>query len=141
LLFAYAGDERVTVALHRTGCRQVTNGDLLRIGIDTPVAGHLFSELLRLTAPESGDAGVTGLVRLCGGPPPGHCFSQDGDVTALDAAGEVVVVQATTRARFTFALPPGTYTLVATSGGATGRHTVTLAAGRTLRESIVVSIK
>jgi len=143
-LFAYASSQHVTVAFDRTGCNRVTNGDLVRIANgyqDTPAAQHLNTELSRLTAPAEGSARVTGLVRLCGGPAPSRCFSQRAAVGVLDRAGEVVAVQATTRARFSFSLPPGTYSLVATTGGATGRHTVTLIAGHTVHANIVVPIR
>ncbi len=143
-LFAYASSQHVTVAVDRTGCNRVTNGDLVRIANgyqDTPVAQHLNTELWRLTAPAAGSAHVTGLVRLCGGPAPSHCFSQNGAVGVLDTAGEVVATQATTRASFSPSLPPGTYSLVATTGGATGQQTVTLSAGHTVYANIVVPIR
>jgi len=54
--------------------------------------------------------------------------------------GLELAAQAMTRGRFTFALPPGTYTLVATTGGAKERQTVSLTAGRTVHENIVVPI-
>jgi hypothetical protein len=139
-LFAYAGSQHLTVAFDRTGCNLVTNGDLARIG-DTPVGRNLNTELWRLTAPAAGSAHVTGLVRLCGGLAPGHCFTQNGAVGVLDTAGEVVATQATTRASFSFSLPPGTYSLVATTGRATGRQTVTLIAGRRVHSNIVVPIR
>jgi hypothetical protein len=142
-LLRYAGGERVTVALATTGCRRVTNGDLVRVASgyhDTPVAQRLDAELSTLTAAASGDARVTGLVRLCGGPAPSRCATQNETVTALDGAGEVVAAVATTHARFSFSLPPGTYTLLVTTGLARGRRTVVLTAGRTTHANIVVPL-
>ena len=143
-LLVYSDGERVTVALDRTGCRRVTNGDLVRIANgyhDTPVAERLNTELWKLTAPVSGGAHVNGLVRLCGGPAPSRCVTQNATVTVLNAAGEVVAAEATTHARFSFSLPSGTYTLVATSGGARGQRTVVLTGDHTLRANVTVPIR
>lgn len=143
-LFAYPGGRRVTVAVDETGCNRVTNGDLARIasGYDnTPVGPRLVAELRALTAPVSGDAHVAGLIRLCGGPAPSRCVSQDATVTVLDSHGQVVVAAKTREARFALSLPPGTYSLVATTGGATGERTVVLVAHRTVNANIVVPIR
>jgi hypothetical protein len=143
-LLVYAGGEHVTVALDTTDCHRVTNGNLVRLGsgyADSPsavVAQRLSTELSKLTAPASGDAHVTGLIRLCGGPAPGRCFTQTATVSVLDRAGDVVATERTSHGRFSFALPPGTYTLVASIGGA--RRTVALAAGDSKHENILVGI-
>jgi len=142
-LLAYPGGRRVTVALDETGCNRVTNGELARIASgydDTPVGPRLVAELRALTAPVHGDAHVAGLIRLCGGPAPSRCFSQDGTVTVLDSHGQVVAAAKTRHARFALSLPPGTYSLVARTGGARGERTVVLGAGRTVHANVVVGI-
>jgi hypothetical protein len=143
-LLVYSGGERVTVALDRTGCRRVTNGDLVRIASgyhDTPFAQRLNTELWKLTSPDNGNAHVTGFVRLCGGPSPGRCFTQNATVTVVNIAGDVVAAELTSRARFSFMLRPGTYTLVATTGGATGQRTIVLMGGHTRRTNVVVPMR
>ncbi len=142
-LLTYPGGRRVTVALDETGCNRVSNGDVVRIasGYDnTPVGPRLVAELRALTAPVSGDARVAGLIRLCGGPAPSRCASEDGTVTVLDSQGQVVAATGTRDARFALSLPPGTYSLVAVAGGAHGERTVVLEADRTVHVTVVVPI-
>ncbi|MGD0386993.1 MAG: carboxypeptidase-like regulatory domain-containing protein [Solirubrobacteraceae bacterium] len=142
-LLTYPGGRRVTVALDETGCNRVSNGDVVRIasGYDnTPVGPRLVAELRALTAPVSGDAHVTGLIRLCGGPAPSRCAFEDGTVTVLDSHGQVVAATRTRHARFALSLPPGTYSLVAVAGGAHGRRTVVLEADHTVNATVVVPI-
>jgi len=69
---------------------------------------------------------VTGLIRLCGGPPPGRCFLQDGTAYVLGARHRVVARQETRHARFSFLLLPGEYTLVAKTGGARGQRPIVI---------------
>jgi len=143
-LLAYPGGRQVTVAVAEAGCSRVTNGDVAGVasGYDnTPVGPRLVAELRALTAPLRGDAHVSGVIRLCGGPAPGRCFSQNATVTVLDAEGQVVATARTRQARFAFALPPGAYTLVATTGGTGGRRRVVLSAGRTVQANIVIAIR
>ena len=142
-LLAYPGGRQVTVALDETGCNRVTNGDVVRIASgysDTPVGPHLVAELKALAAPVHGDAHVSGLVRLCGGPAPSRCFPQDATVTVLAAQGQVVATGKTSQARFSFSLPPGTYTLVARTGGTRGQRKVVLKANQTVQANIVIPI-
>jgi hypothetical protein len=142
-LLAYPGGRQVTVALDETGCNRVTNGDVVRIASgygNTPVGPRLVAELKALAALLRGDAHVSGLVRLCGGPAPGRCFSQDATVTVLDAQGQVVATGKTSQARFSFSLPPGTYTLVARTGGTRGQRKVVLKANQTVQANIVIPI-
>jgi hypothetical protein len=142
-LLAYPGGRQVTVALDETGCNRVTNGDVVRIASgygNTPVGPRLVAELKALTAPVRGDAHVSGLFRLCGGPPPGLCFSQNATVTVLDAQGQVVATGKTSQARFSFSLPPGTYTLIATTGGTRGQRKVVLKANQTVQANIIIPI-
>ena len=83
---------------------------------------------------------VTGLIRLCGGPAPGRCFSQNGEVSVV-AAGELVVAKQETRdARFSFLLVPGKYTLVATTGGAQRERKIVVKAHRLLRANVVIPV-
>jgi hypothetical protein len=142
-LLAYPHGRQVTVALDETGCNRVTNGDVVRTASgygDTPVGPQLVAELKALAAPVHGDADVSGLVRLCGGPAPSRCFYQDATVTVLDPRSEVVATGKTSHARFFFSLPPGTYTLVARTGGTRGQRKVTLTAHHTMQANIVIPI-
>lgn len=142
-LLAYPGGQQVTVALDETGCNRVTNGDVVRIAsgyANTPVGPRLVAELRALAAPLRGDARVAGLIRLCGGPAPSRCFSQDATVTVLDAQGQVVATAKSSHARFAFSLPPGTYSLIASTGGVRGERKVVLKADRTVQATIVVPI-
>jgi hypothetical protein len=143
-LLAYPGGRRVTVEVDETGCNRVTNGDVARIASgygNTPVGPRLVAELRALTAPVRGDAQVAGLIRLCGGPAPSRCLSQDATVTVLDSQGQVVAAAKTRQARLAFSLPPGTYSLIATTGGARGERTAVLKADRTVHANIVVPIR
>ena len=63
------------------------------------------------------DGRVVGVIRLCGGPAPGGCFTQDGIVLALDAQKQIVARDHTKHAAFSFELPAGTYVLEARTGG------------------------
>lgn len=142
-LLAYPGGRQVTVAVDETGCNRATNGDVARIASgygNTPVGPHLVAGLKALTAPLRGDAHVSGLIRLCGGPAPGRCFSQNATVTVLGAQGHVVATAKTSQARFSFALPPGTYTLIATTGGTRGQRKVVLTANQTVQANIIIPI-
>jgi hypothetical protein len=142
-LLAYPGGRRVTVALDETGCSRVTNGDVVRIASgysDTPVGPRLVAELKALAAPIHGDAHVSGLVRLCGGPAPSRCFSQDATITVLDSHGEVVATAKTSQARFSLSLPAGTYTLVAGTHAPRGERKVSLKANQTVQANIVIPI-
>lgn len=101
-------------------------------------AGFLAS--LASAAPSvAHSARVVGTVRLCGGPAPGHCFSQSATVTAY-AHHQSVAQQQTHQGRFKFQLLPGHYTLVATSGGAQGMSKVYARKNKTTRTRIVIHI-
>jgi len=142
-LLAYPGGREVTVAVAETGCNQVSNGDLVRTADgygNTPVGPRLVAELKVLAAPFRGDARVSGLVRLCGGPAPARCFSQDATIAALDAQGQVVSTGRTSEARFSLSLPPGSYTLVASTGGTRGERHVVLHANKTVQVNIVIAV-
>jgi hypothetical protein len=79
---------------------------------------------------------VIGLIRLCGGPPPGRCFSRDGTAYLL-SGHRVLATQKTRHARFSFVAEPGDYTLTATSGGLHGRRPIDVSAGRVVHANIV----
>ena len=83
---------------------------------------------------------VTGLIRLCGGPPPGRCFLQDGTVYARGLRGHVVASQNSQHARFSFLLPPGAYILVAETGGTRGQRSIVIKAHRVLHANVVIPI-
>jgi hypothetical protein len=83
---------------------------------------------------------VTGLIRLCGGPAPGRCFSQDGRAYVLGARHRIVETQQTRRARFSFLLPPGQYTLVAKTGGTRGQRAIAIKAHQVLHANIVIAV-
>jgi hypothetical protein len=148
-LLGYPHGQRVIVAVDETGCQVVTNGDVMRLAngyANTPVGPRLVAQLKDLTAPVGGDAHVTGLIRLCGGPAvnghaPTRCFSQDGTVTVLDPRNDIVATQKTSHGRFSFSLPAGTYTLVARTGGARGQRLVVAKAHQTLRVNVVIAIR
>jgi hypothetical protein len=138
-LFAYPSGERVVLALQLTGCRVVTNGDLQSLAdgyANTPNGPRLVTELKTLTA----IAHVHGLIRVCGGPAPSRCLTQDATVSVHDAAGRTIATERTHDARFFFSLPPAPYTLIARTGGTSGTRSVTLAAGRTVTANITIAI-
>jgi hypothetical protein len=86
------------------------------------------------------DGRVTGSIRLCGGPAPGRCFDQDGTVSVLGRHDRLVATQRAVHAHFAFALPAGSYTLVARTGGTRGQRQVRIKAGRTLRVNVVIAV-
>ena len=83
---------------------------------------------------------VTGLIRLCGGPAPGRCFSQDGSAYVVGPRHRVIAKQHTRHARFTFLLPPGRYTLFAQTGGTRGQRSILIKAGQVLHANVVIAI-
>jgi hypothetical protein len=87
------------------------------------------------------NARVVGAIRLCGGPAPGRCFSQDGFVSVLDSQHHLVSSQHTRHARFSFNLAPGAYTLEAKTGGTARRVTVLAQAHKTTKANIVIPIR
>ena len=96
-------------------------------------------------APLGREARVTGLIRLCGGPigvngRPRPCSHQNGTVTVLGPYGHAVTAERTRDGRFSFSLPPGTYTPLARTGGTRGRRTVRLRPGLTLRANITIPV-
>jgi hypothetical protein len=86
------------------------------------------------------DGHVVGVIRLCGGPHPGRCFTQDGVVLALNAQQHTLATEHTHHAAFSFVLPAGTYTLEAKTGGTRGRQTVLVRRGKTTTANIVIPI-
>ena len=95
--------------------------------------------------PVGREARVTGLIRLCGGPigvngRPRPCWHQNGTVTVLGSHGHVVATEKTRHARFSFSLPPGTYVLLARTGGTRGQRTVRLRPGLTLQANITIAV-
>jgi hypothetical protein len=85
---------------------------------------------------------VTGLIRLCGGPAPGRCFSQDGTAYIVLGPGHrVMASQKTQHARFSFSLPPGHYTVVAKTGGTRGQRPIVIKANQVLRANVVIAIR
>lgn len=86
------------------------------------------------------DARIVGAIRLCGGPAPGRCFSQNGVVSVLDSQHHVVSSQHTRHARFSFNLTPGTYALEAKTGGTRGELMVVARAHKTTKVNVVIPI-
>ena len=82
---------------------------------------------------------VTGLIRLCGGPPPGRCFLQDGTAYVLGVRNRVRATQEARHARFSFLLPPGRYTLAAKTAGMRGQRPIAVKAHKVLHADIVFS--
>jgi hypothetical protein len=108
---------------------------LLAAAMTALVAGTATAEMQTRTAK------VLGVIRLCGGPAPSRCFHQNGLVSAIGTSGRVVASERTRHASFSFALAPGRYTLVATTGGALGQRQITLAAHETLHVNVVIPIR
>jgi hypothetical protein len=104
------------------------------------VAGTVFALTLFAFTTVSGEAKPPGVIRLCGGPSPGGCFTQEGTVTVLDAKGHLVASERTRHARFSFLLQPGNYTLQASTGGTRGRTSVLARAHRTTTARILIAI-
>jgi hypothetical protein len=106
----------------------------------------LLVSLLAFAAPGAAkgprrDGSVTGAIRLCGGPAPGGCFTQNGTVKAKNSKGVVVASQQTKHGRFSFELRPGSYTLEArTGGGVHGKETVVVRLDKTTKANIVIPI-
>jgi hypothetical protein len=92
-------------------------------------------------APLPNDAEVVGLIRVCGGPPPGRCVHRDAVIFVIDPGHKVVASKRTLHGRFAFALAPGRYNLVATWAGPWVERAVTLTAHQTLHVNIVIPIK
>jgi hypothetical protein len=88
----------------------------------------------------SNDGRVMGSIRLCGGPAPGRCFDQDGTVVVFNSRHRIAATQRTRRTRFSFALPPGNYTLRATTGDTRGQRSVAIKAHRTLHANVVIPV-
>ena len=91
------------------------------------------------------EARVTGLIRVCGGPigvsgRPRPCWHQNGTVSVLGPNGHVIATQRTHHARFSFSLRPGTYTLLARTGGTRGQRTVSLRPGAGLQASVTIPV-
>src|ERR1700734_2823416 len=86
------------------------------------------------------DGRVVGVIRLCGGPAPGRCFTQDGTVTATNSKGQLVATDQTKHAAFSFNLRPGSYTLEARTGGTRRKQTVLVQRGKTTTANVVIPI-
>jgi len=84
------------------------------------------------------DGRVSGSIRLCGGPAPGRCVARDGTVSVLDRHDRVVATETTAHARFSFTLPAGSYTLVASTAGVRAQRPIRIRAERTLRADVVI---
>lgn len=83
------------------------------------------------------NARVAGVVKLCGGPPPGQCFTERVRIYVLNASQRVVARSRSVDARFSFDLAPGAYTVSAdASGYLIGRVSVHALARRTTRANI-----
>lgn len=90
--------------------------------------------------PPRGEGVVSGVIRLCGGPAPGRCFTQNGVVTVTSSEGKVVATEHTKHAKFSFDLQPGTYALEARTGGTRGKQTVLARRGKTTTANVVIPI-
>lgn len=86
------------------------------------------------------DGRVVGVIRLCGGPAPGRCFTQDGVVLVRNAQRQTVASEHTHHAAFSFGLLAGTYTLEAKTGGTRGTQTVLVRRGKTTTANVVIPI-
>jgi hypothetical protein len=82
---------------------------------------------------------VTGLIRVCGGPAPGRCRSDDGTAYVLGARRRVLATQETRHARFSFLMPPGRYTLAAMADGMRDQRSIIVKADVVLHANIVFS--
>lgn len=115
--FGYAKGGANPVRVGLSGCELVTNGKLNAIGDGKSVISQL-ANLVPLPAT------VTGIVRVCGGPAPGHCHVETygsctasagctttDRVAAIDGRGRLVQAVRLKHARFTMLLPAGAYTL------------------------------
>ena len=83
---------------------------------------------------------VTGVIRLCGGPAPGRCFTQDGTVYVLGLRNRELTMQRTRHARFSFHLPAGRYTLLAKTGGTRGEQPIAIRPGVVLHANVVIAV-
>lgn len=88
----------------------------------------------------TGDARVTGRVRLCGGPR-NQCFTEKTWVFVTHH-GQLVAASVIRDGRFSFDLKPGRYTVRARGGGGLlGQRSVDAVAHKTTRVSIVYPVK
>jgi hypothetical protein len=82
------------------------------------------------------DARLTGLLRLCGGPPGVPCRNDTGNmISVLNSNRRVVARQRAHDGRFSFLLEPGSYTLSFLGV----RRQVTLHAHQTVHENFTIS--
>jgi hypothetical protein len=89
---------------------------------------------------QTGDARLTGRVRLCGGPRNG-CFTEKTWVFVTHH-GQLVAASVIRDGRFSFDLKPGRYTVRTRGGGGLlGQRSVDAAAHKTTRVSIVYPVK
>jgi hypothetical protein len=83
------------------------------------------------------NARVAGVVKLCGGPAPGRCFTEPVRISILNTSQRLVARSRPTNARFSFDLAPGAYTVSAeASGHMIGSVSVHAVAGRTTLANI-----
>jgi hypothetical protein len=113
-----------------------------RVAVLLAVTGALLAFAASGLAKSSGsNARVVGVIRLCGGPAPGRCFNQDGVVSVRASHLKLIASQHTKRAAFAFSLPPGHYTLEATTGGTRSRRLpVDARAHTTIKVNVVIPI-
>jgi hypothetical protein len=107
--------------------------------ITTTAALVLLLAACGTTSPVAGDARVTGVVKLCGGPTD-RCFTERISVFVANARRGVVASALRTNGRFSFAVPPGRYTVTARDG-VLGRRSVNAVAHKTTRVNIIINIK
>jgi hypothetical protein len=87
------------------------------------------------------DARLIGLLRLCGGPPPGRCSDDNGNnIFLINSHRHVVASQRAHHGRFSFLVVPGSYTISINFGGFNVRRSVTLAAHQTRHVDITVAV-
>jgi hypothetical protein len=83
------------------------------------------------------NARVSGVVRLCGGPAPGRCFTESVRVSVTGPGDHVVARAHPSNGRFSFDLAPGIYTVSAqASGYLIGMVSIRALAGRTTNADI-----
>lgn len=86
--------------------------------------------------PIAHSAGVSGVVKLCGGPR-NECYAEPARVSVLGANHKVVARSHPLNGRFSFALEPGSYMVSASvSGHLAGTVSVDAVAGQTTHANI-----
>jgi hypothetical protein len=110
--FGYGSPPGVTVTVGTNGCNSITNGHVIRQGLDRPVVGQI--EALAKPVASQAWATVRGHLRLCGGPVPHRCYIENYDssdrILVSGPNGLWVAMATIERGRFAFRIAAsGTY--------------------------------